>query len=1733
MSEARNPSRQLQLRSTHAQPGGRGWGTFVALAVALLVVVFTARSTHAQSTYEADIRTIASQADRGLGSPGHEATLQFVRDRLATYPNVVVQEHEFEMMVPRSSEATLTVDGRSVTVHPFVPAHIRLVATPAAGITGKLVYASNCEYDQLRPALLDGNIAVVEPTAGSRWLRAFSFGARAVIVLSDPKELSWMRMRGFEVRPPGDLPRLFLDDADLARRLREQSQVPLEGTQLQATLLVKSDWTPIRAKNIYAFIPGTDAMPETGTPVMTFLSQTEGTSLVVGRAPGAGQASNLAATLELLDVFAKNAPKRPVLFAFTSGDSVQFRGSREMLMALADAPQMWQRDVGTDDDESTLRGKRVAAQLDLETLQRARTSPWTLDTRKDAHALHRAAKAIDTTVSINQEILFKLRIKTPAELTDDDQAMIQELADQGVPLSETRAALVERPHELNSDSMRGIALDYVGRTIDLLQGTRSSPGLISQYDARLAELWRRQTLYQWLAKLTGRDANPGVNSTNQRLLDTVIAIDLSDRGVRAGIGYWGQFLRSSNKSAIDRNGWFATLAADLRDNKGTAEWFKPLSSIIDLSTLTTQRTPTSFQGAMVLPTEMSLSWGVPGMTVLTLDDMRALRDTPADTLDRLDVKAIRLQLDAVRELLVRAVNEPRFGGQPGLNRQRQQGFGGLVASAARGKPVPDLGRSGFLVTYNPVSNAARIPGFAWTPYSPGLRRTEVEAASVAGEWRFEGFSKMSAGDYLNRLHAQAFRIEPGTGAVIGASDMGRIAMDIVPFAVMKDTTINPIRLVPFSAQEFTLVGLYDPRYLQGLGEMQLLDARRNAEPQKYHATLADTIFAAFVEPGARSYLLFRYGRIGNRLVLLNMPRDEATIADLPPGIDEARARKLGQGLSIDRLRHLGPLSLATAADFAQLDDNRLKSYRSAGVSSKLIDELHAKSESQIDSARAATTQPSLTASDVVRDANGAWANSALVYAAARSMSDDVVRAAIFLLILSVFFSICMERLLIASPNVYRQLGGIAGIFLVMCVALYLFHPAFKISASPLIIILAFAIIFMSVFVIIVVYQKFDSELKKIRSGRGTSEGATFARGSVLTQAVMLGIANMRKRKIRTFLTGTTIVLITFAVLVFASATSFRGTQKLPAGIASDHPGVMLRQRGFRPMEQTLVSDLRAVLAGDEVWDNVVKEKNKRRQPGEPEITKLDAKPQVGIAERWWNISAADPNEQVNLVYGGASVNGKAATVVALPALLGITPEEARVSPVESILGAEKFAKLKTRTDIIYLASDTAKQLGVTGEGDKVRIGGFELEVAGIFDPAEFERKAYTLSGEPIMPLKFESNALDASGKKLSDSGADQLELDAESAASELASSYQHLPGNQFAIIHAEVSKQLYGARLASVALRVDDYDMAKVVADEIAGRFTVVIFAGLDGGVQMISASNLSKIQGSAVAIPLLIGGLIIFNTMMGSIAERKREIHIYTSLGLAPMHVGALFVAEALTYGVLGTVFGYVIGQGVGTFMLKMGWLGTMTLDYSGTSAMLTIGLILLVVLLSALVPARLASKIAAPSIERSWRVPPPKDGRIVAMLPFTINRTAAEGAIAYLAEFFDAHREGSIGKFAADKPQVFKDDEGKRADGSLRAVRGLSTTIWLTPFDLGVRQNLTLLIQASDIQDVYEVQVLLDRLSGDDGSWYRMNRPFLTELRKQFLQWRSLSPARMREFVQESKKLFEKPAPAELVNA
>ena len=100
-----------------------------------------------------------------------------------------------------------------------------------------------------------------------------------------------------------------------------------------------------------------------------------------------------------------------------------------------------------------------------------------------------------------------------------------------------------------------------------------------------------------------------------------------------------------------------------------------------------------------------------------------------------------------------------------------------------------------------------------------------------------------------------------------------------------------------------------------------------------------------------------------------------------------------------------------------------------------------------------------------------------MYDTAKDMAHDVDPGAH--LSAAAMRAICVRDGAIADrdDHVYRQIIGTSAIFAIMLLALWSFHPAFKISMSPLIIVLAFAIIFMSAIVIAVIYGKFDSELK--------------------------------------------------------------------------------------------------------------------------------------------------------------------------------------------------------------------------------------------------------------------------------------------------------------------------------------------------------------------------------------------------------------------------------------------------------------------------------------------------------------------------------------------------------------------------------------------------------------------------------------------------------------------------------
>jgi len=149
---------------------------------------------------------------------------------------------------------------------------------------------------------------------------------------------------------------------------------------------------------------------------------------------------------------------------------------------------------------------------------------------------------------------------------------------------------------------------------------------------------------------------------------------------------------------------------------------------------------------------------------------------------------------------------------------------------------------------------------------------------------------------------------------------------------------------------------------------------------------------------------------------------------------------------------------------------------------------------------------------------------------------------------------------------------------------------------------------------------------------------------------------------------------------------------------------------------------------------------------------------------------------------------------------------------------------------------------------------------------------------------------------------------------------------------------------------------------------------------------------------------------------------------------------------------------------------------------------------------------------------VPEPVGDLIRDTLPFTATRQTAGGLFMFLFEYLDAHREGSIGHFSTDDLRAF----GERIDGF--DAMGIAATVWLAPYDLGVRQDVRLRIHPTDLPDVYSIGVELRHGSGQMRNWRSLNRSFLGALRRQLLGWRSLKEQRILQYIAQARDMLEK---------
>jgi hypothetical protein len=1057
--------------------------------------------------------------------------------------------------------------------------------------------------------------------------------------------------------------------------------------------------------------------------------------------------------------------------------------------------------------------------------------------------------------------------------------------------------------------------------------------------------------------------------------------------------------------------------------------------------------------------------GTLALALATPFDARLKCDTPLDTPDRVDTAALSRQVATVRALLLAALSDPAFF--PDMKVEMPdiaRAFSGEIHEFERTVTgLPDKPVAGALLLIRAAGSTARPPTCgpvrsvqAWSsmvddPVTLSVTETgifHVQILKVREYWAWVGAS----------LEGYGFDAD---GRINLTSDTGPITSVQFPAVMWFQSDTGMAVHVLFRTKPLTILEPVDARSLRFLDAVVTQDGldqpfMNSSQSVVAGQSLAREDFTPAVVlfppdlPGQRVRVkaLMSTGPFGLRSIFTGADEKYVTTQDARIPMTEAQ----GHGYPAD-LRVLARAPYEGAKDLWVLDEARGRALRDHNVRSFRIEELHERARTALIAARKAWDGRRY--GEFIEAARQAWGLESRAYPEFKGVADDLVHTVVFYCLLLMPFSFCMERLVFAFSDLRRQIVGTAGFFLLGFLALRAVHPAFRISSNPLIIFLAFIILSLGVIVLGIIMSKFQRELRRMKGERGDYEAVDIGRVSATVAALTLGLSNLRKRPIRTALTVVTVVVLTFTVLSLVSMTSTISFFRLPRGSNPPYTGALIREAEWQVLQPPVEEYVRSALSKD-----------------------------VVISPRIW-VTARRRDEA--LIFEVTAAGGRTASIASL---LGLTTAETAVTRPQAHVGLVGRWLKEGERDACLLPRNVAARLGV-GPGGTVNLRGTRVKVVGTFDPKKlFELK--DLDNEPVTPARFAIRR-----------GRYDWEATTEPPPStkpvETFTVTEHQPGDAVAIVPYELAQSMEG-RLYSVALvprpGLSPKDMVAKVKDFLV-RAAVLALVSDGKSVQLFTSIGAVSVSGAFdLLVPVAIVGLIVLNTMMGSVHERVREIAIFSSVGLAPVHIGALFLAEAFVVAVVGAVLGYLVAQTAAAILLSSGTLAGLSLNYSSSAAVGACVIVIAAVMLSTIYPARRASALAVPDVTRQWHLPEPDGDDLKFDFPFTVGDADSEGMFAYLAELFRAYRDSSIGSFATDWVRLGRGRHGGMA---------IEMSCWLAPYDLGIGQEVKLETRPMpDVPGLNRVEVSVHRISGGTDYWYRQNRLFLTALRKRFLVWR-----------------------------
>ena len=419
-------------------------------------------------------------------------------------------------------------------------------------------------------------------------------------------------------------------------------------------------------------------------------------------------------------------------------------------------------------------------------------------------------------------------------------------------------------------------------------------------------------------------------------------------------------------------------------------------------------------------------------------------------------------------------------------------------------------------------------------------------------------------------------------------------------------------------------------------------------------------------------------------------------------------------------------------------------------------------------------------------------------------------------------------------------------------------------------------------------------------------GRGLARMGALVAVYSMGKRSLKRRRLRSLFTFTTILTLTMSFVALTSLSTSYGLVFNRAGSGEgDAEGIMVRMPEYRPNTEFEKGWFSPVIPPivDWAWENEGVINVARKAESTPTL-----RPYASIGE--WPI------------FG----------------VIGLEPDVEPLMPLIDSAVVDGEPLREEGTCLLHRYMRTNARVSV---GDEIVIRGVTMRVAGFFEGL---RPITDMDGGTLIPGY-------------------QVLVSADPPIIEV----RECDEDAVVITTLETALLIDRVIVSRIDVELEPGADLETMGRSMALSREYRVWISEEGQVHLAYMGSQIGGKGLPILVPWLIVILNVVTTMLNAMFERHREIDILSSIGLNPRHIAGVFLAEASILGVLGGGLGYLAGLGLYPLMGSMDLAPVVSQKVSAVWLVAALGIAVASVVFGSLIALR-GSVGLTPSLTRRW---------------------------------------------------------------------------------------------------------------------------------------------------------------------